>query len=106
MIRLNDILEKIHRYLPDADTGLIEKAYVYSAKVHQGQIRLSGEPYLSHPLEVAAILADMKMDLASIASGFLHDTVEDTYATARRYRTELRPGDCRPWWTDSPKSAK
>ena len=82
MIRLNDILEKVSRYLPGADLGLIEKAYVYSAKVHQGQTRLSGEPYLFHPLEVAAILADMRMDLATVASGLLHDTVEDTYATA------------------------
>src|SRR5512136_1152561 len=91
MIRLNDILEKVHRYLPDADAALIEKAYVYSAKVHQGQIRLSGEPYLSHPLEVAAILADMKMDLASIASGFLHDTVEDTYATTEDIAQNFGP---------------
>jgi len=82
MIRLNDILKKVSRYLPGADFGLIEKAYVYSAKVHQGQVRLSGEPYLFHPLEVAAILADMRMDLATVASGLLHDTVEDTYATA------------------------
>ncbi|HWU39206.1 MAG TPA: HD domain-containing protein, partial [Candidatus Acidoferrum sp.] len=81
MIRLNDILEKISRYLPEAETGLIEKAYVFSAKVHQGQVRLSGEPYLIHPLEVAAILAEMKMDITTVASGLLHDTVEDTYAT-------------------------
>ena len=81
MIRLNDILEKMSRYLPGADFSLIEKAYVFSAKVHQGQVRLSGETYLTHPLEVAGILADMKMDLATVASGLLHDTVEDTYAT-------------------------
>ncbi|MBI5968289.1 MAG: bifunctional (p)ppGpp synthetase/guanosine-3',5'-bis(diphosphate) 3'-pyrophosphohydrolase [Deltaproteobacteria bacterium] len=81
MIRLNDILEKINRYLPGADSSLIEKAYVFSAKVHQGQVRLSGEPYLTHPLEVAAILADMKMDIYTVATGLLHDTVEDTYAT-------------------------
>lgn len=86
MIRLNDILEKVSRYLPGADLGLIEKAYVYSAKVHQGQIRLSGEPYLFHPLQVAAILADMRMDLATVASGLLHDTVEDTYATAEEIK--------------------
>ncbi len=91
MIRLNDILEKIHRYLPDADLSPIEKAYVYSAKVHQGQVRLSGEPYLSHPLEVAAILAEMKMDLASIASGLLHDTVEDTYATLEDLELNFGP---------------
>ena len=81
VIRFNDILEKVSRNFPGADLSLIEKAYVYSAKVHQGQVRLSGEPYLIHPLEVAAILADMKMDIATVTAGLLHDTVEDTYAT-------------------------
>ncbi len=81
LIRLNDILEKVSRNFPGADLSLIEKAYVFSAKVHQGQVRLSGEPYLIHPLEVTAILADMKMDIATVAAGLLHDTVEDTYAT-------------------------
>ena len=80
MIRLNDITAKILTYHPNADIKLIEKAYVYSAKVHQGQIRLSGEPYLSHPLEVAFILAQMKMDVICIAAGILHDTLEDTDA--------------------------
>jgi len=74
-------LDQIHSYLPDADTSLVEKAYVYSAKVHVGQVRLSGGPYLSHPLEVALILSKMRLDLPSIAAGLLHDTVEDTLAT-------------------------
>ena len=78
MIRLNDITSEILSYHPIADIGLIEKAYVYSAKVHKGQVRLSGEPYLTHPLEVAGILTKMKMDEVSVASGLLHDTVEDT----------------------------
>jgi GTP pyrophosphokinase len=60
--------------------NLVEKAYVYSAKVHQGQVRLSGEPYLSHPLEVAFTLARMRMDVISVVSGLLHDTLEDTDA--------------------------
>src|SRR6202171_5235001 len=80
MIRLNDILEKVSAYHADADLDLIKKAYVYSAKVHQGQIRKSGEPYLVHPLEVAGLLADLKLDEASIVSGLLHDTIEDTLA--------------------------
>jgi len=80
MIRLDDITSKLLSYHPAADIGLVEKAYVYSAKVHKEQVRLSGEPYLSHPLEVAGILARMKMDEVSIASGLLHDTVEDTLA--------------------------
>ena len=80
MIRLNDILEKVSGYHPDADLDLVKKAYVYSAKVHQGQVRKSGEPYLIHPLEVAGILADLKLDEASIVAGLLHDTIEDTLA--------------------------
>lgn len=81
MIRLEDILEEVHRYNPETDLDLVKKAYVYSAKVHQGQTRRSGEPYLIHPLEVAHILAQMRLDAPSIATGLLHDTVEDTLAT-------------------------
>ncbi len=81
MIRINDILDQVNSYMPDADTSLIQKAYVYSAKVHAGQTRLSGEPYLSHPLATAFILAQLKLDVASIAAGLLHDTIEDTLAT-------------------------
>ena len=81
MIRLNDILDKVSAYNPSADMELIRKAYVFSAKVHQGQIRLSGEPYLIHPMEVAAILADLKLDVPTVVTGLLHDTVEDTLTT-------------------------
>lgn len=81
MIRLNDILDKVSAYNPTADLELIRKAYVFSAKVHQGQIRLSGEPYLIHPMEVTAILADLKLDVPSVVTGLLHDTVEDTLTT-------------------------
>ncbi len=78
MIRLNEIQEKILSYNPGADLDLINKAYVFSAKVHNGQSRVSGEPYLVHPLEVAWILALLKMDIPTIVAGLLHDTVEDT----------------------------
>ena len=78
MIRLNDITSQLLSYHPKADISLVEKAYVYSAKVHQGQVRLSGEPYLSHPLDVAYILTQMKMDVNSVVAGLLHDTIEDT----------------------------
>ncbi|MBN2125657.1 MAG: bifunctional (p)ppGpp synthetase/guanosine-3',5'-bis(diphosphate) 3'-pyrophosphohydrolase [Deltaproteobacteria bacterium] len=81
MIRLNDITSRLIVYNPKADISLVEKAYVYSAKVHQGQVRLSGEPYLSHPLEVSFILCKMKMDVISVVAGLLHDTLEDTQAT-------------------------
>ena len=81
LIRLNDILQRVAGYHPDPDLDIIKKAYVYSAKVHQGQVRKSGEPYLIHPLEVAGILAQLRLDEASIVAGLLHDTVEDTLAT-------------------------
>ncbi|MCK5099945.1 MAG: bifunctional (p)ppGpp synthetase/guanosine-3',5'-bis(diphosphate) 3'-pyrophosphohydrolase, partial [Desulfobacteraceae bacterium] len=81
MIRISDILDTISEYNPDADLDIIDKAYIYSARVHAGQMRLSGEPYLSHPLEVAAIVADMNLDVESVAAALLHDVVEDTHAT-------------------------
>ena len=80
MIRINDIIDKINEYHPEADLDIIERAYIYSARVHAGQVRLSGEPYLSHPLEVAGILSDMKLDVISVAAGLLHDVIEDTQA--------------------------
>ncbi|MCX5894741.1 MAG: bifunctional (p)ppGpp synthetase/guanosine-3',5'-bis(diphosphate) 3'-pyrophosphohydrolase [Proteobacteria bacterium] len=81
IVRINDILDQVNAYFREADLALIEKAYVFSAKVHHGQTRLSGEPYLNHPMSVARILADLRLDEYSIATGLLHDTVEDTYAT-------------------------
>ncbi|WP_028575786.1 RelA/SpoT family protein [Desulfonatronovibrio hydrogenovorans] len=81
MIRINEILDKASLYLSGPDQALIQKAYVFSAAAHAGQIRLSGEPYLSHPLEVANILTDMHLDASTIAAGLLHDTVEDTRAS-------------------------
>ena len=71
MIRINDIVDKVSDYIPDADLDIIERAYIYSARVHEGQVRLSGEPYLSHPLEVAGILADMKLDPESVKSALI-----------------------------------
>jgi guanosine-3',5'-bis(diphosphate) 3'-pyrophosphohydrolase len=80
MIRINDIIDKVAEYQPQADLDIIDRAYIYSARVHDGQVRLSGEPYLSHPLEVAGILSDMKLDVISVVAGFLHDVIEDTHA--------------------------
>src|SRR3989304_9297265 len=84
MVRLEDILEKVAAYSPRADLDLIKKAYVVSGVLHQGQIRQSGEPYLTHPIEVANILADLKMDVQSVATGLLHDTAEDTHTTIEK----------------------
>ncbi|OQX12122.1 MAG: GTP pyrophosphokinase [Desulfobacteraceae bacterium IS3] len=81
MIRINDIIDKMFDFNTDADVDIVDRAYIYSARVHDGQTRLSGEPYLTHPLEVAAILADMKLDAVSVAAGLLHDVIEDTHAT-------------------------
>ena len=92
MIRITDILDKIYEYSPDADVSLIDRAYIYSAQVHEGQVRLSGEPYLSHPLEVANILADMKLDMESIAAALLHDVIEDTPATKEDISDMFGPG--------------
>jgi len=89
MLRINDILDKAQAYLSPDDLEMIEKAYIYSASVHQGQVRLSGEPYLTHPMEVAGILTDMKMDAATIISGLLHDTIEDTLTTAEQLEREF-----------------
>lgn len=86
MVRVEDITESILSYNPDANIDIIWKAYVYSAKVHRGQVRLSGEPYLSHPLEVAHILTRLKMDESCVAAGLLHDTIEDTISTSEEIR--------------------
>ena len=86
MLRFNDILDRLGSYNPNADTDLLKKAYVFSAKVHLGQVRLSGEPYLTHPLEVTGILTQMQLDAATLATGLLHDTVEDTLATLEEIR--------------------
>ena len=79
MIRFNDIVDEVQKYNPQADVELLQQAYIFSAKAHKGQTRLSGEPYLIHPLEVAYTLTKMNLDIPSIVSGFLHDTIEDSY---------------------------
>lgn len=81
MIRFETIRDRVRVYQPDADFDLLRAAYVVAAQAHQGQVRLSGEPYLNHPLEVAGILADLRLDIVSVACGLLHDVVEDTKVT-------------------------
>src|SRR5919205_117259 len=78
MIRIEEIVEKVGRNHPQADLDVLRRAYFFSALHHKGQTRASGEPYLVHPLEVANILADMRLDEVSVATGLLHDVVEDT----------------------------
>jgi guanosine-3',5'-bis(diphosphate) 3'-pyrophosphohydrolase len=86
MIRFEDLTEKVRAANPDADIELLRRAYVFSAYEHKGQVRRSGEPYLVHPLEVAAILADLRLDPVAIAAGLLHDIVEDTPNTIEKVR--------------------
>ncbi len=78
MIRFETIVDKVKQYHPRADEDLLRRAYLFSAREHRGQIRKSGEPYLVHPLEVANILAELKLDPVCVATGLLHDIVEDT----------------------------
>ncbi len=86
MLRFNDIADRMLEYNPACDLALLQRAYIYSAKVHEGQERLSGEPYLVHPLEVAGILVETRMDEVTVAAGLLHDTIEDTLTSAEELR--------------------
>ncbi|MDD5560490.1 bifunctional (p)ppGpp synthetase/guanosine-3',5'-bis(diphosphate) 3'-pyrophosphohydrolase [Candidatus Methylomirabilis sp.] len=78
---IEPIIERVRAASPDADVTLLQRAYDFAARVHKGQERISGEPYLSHPIAVAEIVANLKMDVASIAAALLHDVVEDTHAS-------------------------
>jgi guanosine-3',5'-bis(diphosphate) 3'-pyrophosphohydrolase len=80
-VNLSELLAKVREYNPAADLATVQRAYEFSAKMHRGQKRKSGEPYLVHPLEVAGLIADLKLDVPSVATGLLHDTVEDTLTT-------------------------
>lgn len=85
MMRQYDLVERVRSYNPDTNEDLLNRAYVYAMKAHGTQTRASGDPYFSHPLEVAAILTNLKLDDATIVAALLHDTIEDTEAT----RTEI-----------------
>ena len=86
---LEELCDKILAYHPQADLNVVRKAYDFSEKAHAGQIRRSGEAYISHPLSVAGILADLRLDLDSIITGLLHDTVEDTSVTIQDVKAEF-----------------
>ncbi|MGJ5179448.1 RelA/SpoT family protein [Bradyrhizobium oligotrophicum] len=81
MMRQYDLVERVRSYNPDTNEDLLNRAYVYAMKAHGSQTRASGDPYFTHPLEVAAILTDLKLDDATIVAALLHDTIEDTEAT-------------------------
>src|SRR6185437_15139079 len=85
MMRQYDLVERVRSYNPDTNEDLLNRAYVYAMKAHGAQTRASGDPYFSHPLEVAAILTDLKLDDATIVAALLHDTIEDTEATRAEF---------------------
>src|SRR5271165_4440307 len=87
--RFRDLLHKVRSYRPEEDLVLIRKAYDFSEQHHKGQLRQSGELYLAHPLEVAILLAEMRLDATAIAAGLLHDAVEDTSVTVDEIKAEF-----------------
>src|SRR5437879_8287895 len=89
LTKFRDLMKRIQENRPQDDLSIVKKAYDYSLKNHEGQSRASGEPYLAHPLEVALVLAEMKMDPVAIAAGLLHDSVEDTSVTIVDIRKEF-----------------
>jgi len=86
---LDDILQKIRGYHPEADLEPVRQAYTFAARAHQGQMRRSGDPYVVHPLGVASIIADMRLDIPSLCAGLLHDCVEDTSVSVDELRGEF-----------------
>ena len=88
MIRFEDLAEKVLRYHPEA-LEMIQRGYVASAKFHKGQLRMNGEPYLTHPLEVANILAELKLDSVTVTAGLLHDVLEDTLMSPEELRKQF-----------------
>src|ERR1700741_2042672 len=91
MMRQYELVDRVRKYNPHADEELLNRAYVYAMKAHGAQKRASGDPYFSHPLEVAAILTDLKLDDATIIAALLHDTIEDTDATREEIDTIFGP---------------
>ena len=91
MISFDDLVARVRANTPDSDTDLLRRAYEFSAVEHAGQVRRSGEQYITHPLEVAALVADMKLDDVAIAASLLHDVVEDTFATVENVRDHFGP---------------
>lgn len=91
MLRQYELVEKVRSYHPDADEDLLNRAYVFSVKVHGAQKRASGDPYFSHPIEVAGILTDLRLDEDTIVTAILHDTIEDTVATPEQIAALFGP---------------
>ena len=91
MLQFEEIIRKVQVSRPGDDLSLLRKAYEFSASEHKTQTRISGEPFVSHPLAVANVLADMKLDVVCLVAGMLHDVVEDTPTTVDRISQEFGP---------------
>lgn len=89
VVDIEQLLNRVRSYQPDADLGLVRKAYEFSAKAHEGQVRLSGEPYVQHPVAVAGVLTSLKTDVTAVVAGLLHDTLEDTVTTTEELEREF-----------------
>ena len=89
MLSSNELVSRVRSYQPSVDAGLIERAYDFALKAHEGQRRKSGEPYFTHPAAVAGVIADLRLDTASVCAGLLHDCVEDTLATVEDLEREF-----------------
>src|SRR6201996_9785893 len=95
LMRQYELVERVRSYDPNINEDLLNRAYVFSMQAHGTQQRASGDPYFSHPLEVAGILTDMKMDSTTIATALLHDTVEDTLASLEDIEKQFGPSVAR-----------
>src|SRR5258708_35511971 len=89
MLQVQQLIERVRAYQPAVDADLIQRAYDYSFRMHAGQTRKSGQPYIVPPVSVAAIIADLRLDAASVCAGLLHDVVEDTLATTEDLTKEF-----------------
>jgi len=89
MLQAEQLIDRIKAYQPSVDSDLIQRAYDFSYRMHAGQTRKSGQPYIVHPVSVAGILADLRLDAASVCAGLLHDVVEDTLATSDELTKEF-----------------
>src|SRR5258708_13638530 len=91
MLQAEEVIDRIKAYQPNVDSRLVQRAYDYSFRMHAGQTRKSGQPYIVHPVSVAGIIADLRLDGASVCAGLLHDVIEDTLATADDITKEFGP---------------
>jgi guanosine-3',5'-bis(diphosphate) 3'-pyrophosphohydrolase len=101
-----NLFERVKAYDPDADEAMLNRAYVYTVQKHGSQKRASGDPYFSHPVEVAGLMTELKLDQETIITALLHDTVEDTLATIEEIETTVSEPKLPGWSMASPSSPR